>query len=139
MKTLIAVMMTVFLMTGCTVIRKIEESPMTAELITNQLTLRFIAGADDPVERATKLRATLDKIQGDMGAEYTLADLDEAVRAEIDWQALNAADQELLNFALTKARVAIAELIGDGVVNPDERYRVETLIRWIDQAAQRVR
>lgn len=139
MKTLIAVMMTVFLMTGCTVIKQIEESPMTAELITNQLTLRFIAGSDDPVERATKLRATLDKVQGELTAEYTLVDIEQAFRAEIDWQSYSMADQELLNFALTKARVVITELIGDGVVNPDERYRVETLIRWIDQAAQRVR
>ena len=124
---------------GCSVIDKIEESPMTAELITNQITLRIIAGAENPVERAQEVRDTLTRIKTDLGEVYTLSELNMKVREEINWQNYSLADQELLNFALTKAGEVIAKLIGDEVVDPEERYRVETLFRWIDQAAARVR
>ena len=128
-------------MAACSTLEKIESSPMASQLITNQITLRFIAGSDDPVERAARVREVVEKVRGQVsaGKSFTLADLDEAVRAEIDWQALNAADQELLNFGLTKASAAIAELIGEGVIDPAGRVTVATLLIWIDQAAQRVR
>jgi len=128
-------------LTACSTLEKIESSPMTSQLITNQITLRFIAGSDDPVERAARVRDVVEKVGGQVsaGKSFTLADLDEAVRAEIDWQALSPADQELLNFGLNKANAAIAELIGEGAIDPAGRVTVATLLRWIDQAAQRVR
>ena len=139
MKNLLVMITAVFLLMGCSVIDKIEESPMTSELITNQLTLRFIAGADNPVERAVKLREKLAKIQGDLTEEYTLLELDEKVRAEIDWMSYSMADQELLNFALNKARESISELVSEGVIQPDETATIDTLFLWIDRAAARVR
>jgi len=136
---LAATFATVLMLQGCSVIDKIEESPMTAELITNQITLRLIAGAENPVERAQEVRDTLTRIKTDLGEVYTLSELNMKVREEINWQNYSLADQELLNFALTKAGDVIAELISDGVVDPKERYRVETLFLWIEQAAARVR
>ena len=134
-------MMVLLAMAACSTLEQIESSPMASQLITNQITLRFIAGSDDPVERAARVREVVEKVRGQVSSDksFTLADLDEAVRAEIDWQALSPADQELLNFGLTKASAAIAELIGEGVIGPDDRGTVATLLTWIDQAAQRVR
>jgi len=131
----------VLAMTACSTLERIESSSISSQLITSQITLRFIAGSDDPVERAARVRDVVGKVRGEVSAEkvFTLADLDEAVRAEIDWQALSAADQELLNFGLTKASAAIAELVGDGVIDPAGQVTVATLLTWIDQAAQRVR
>jgi len=128
-------------LSGCAALEKIEESPIASQLITNQITLRFIAGSDDPVERAAQVRDVVEKVRGQVSANksFTLAELDDAVRAEIDWQSLSAADQELLNFGLNKASAAIAELIGDGVIDPAGMATVATLLTWIDQAARRVR
>lgn len=132
---ILALMLTV---SGCSVLKAVEDSPMTAELFTNQMTLRFAAGADDPAERATKIRDTLDTIQVGLGGEYTLLELDAKVREEINWQKYSMADQELLNFAITKARVVLSDLIGEGLVDADEKIRIDTLFRWVDQAAARV-
>jgi hypothetical protein len=128
-------------MAGCSTLEKIESGSMTSQIVTSQITLRFIAGSDDPAQRAVSVRDVVKKVRGQVSSDksFTLADLDEAVRAEIDWQALSAADQELLNFGLSKANAAIAELIGDGVIDPAGRATVATLLTWIDQAAQRVR
>jgi hypothetical protein len=139
-KPMLAAMLLLAL-SGCAVLEKIESNPITSQLITNQITLRFIAGSDDPAQRAVSVRDVVKKVRGQVSSDksFTLADLNVAVRAEIDWQALSAADQELLNFGLTKANAAIAELIGDGVIDPAGRATVATLLTWIDQAAQRVR
>jgi hypothetical protein len=138
MKLTIALLLTALMVTGCSVLDKIEESPVTSEIITNQLTLRFIADADDPVERAQNMRDTLTRIQSSTEGAYTLIELESRVREEIDWTKYNLADQELLNFGLTKAREVISDLVGEGVLDPEERVTVDTLFRWIDQAAARV-
>ena len=128
-------------MAACSTIEKIESSPIASELITNQITLRFIAAGDNPVDRASNLRDTLDDIRLQVsGPElYSLADIEGVVRDRINLDNYSLADQELLNYGLTTARVAIQDLVGEGVIELDQRESLETLIRWIDQAAQRVR
>ena len=139
-KSAIAVLVLLAL-AACSTLEKIESSPMTSQLITNQITLRFIAESDDPVERAARVREVVAKVRTQVNGDqtYTLAAIDEAVRDEIKWQSMSIADQEILNFGLTKARAAIAELVGDGVIDPAARETVDTLLTWIDQAAQRVK
>jgi hypothetical protein len=124
---------------GCAVIDKIETSPMTSELITNQLTLRLISGADDPVARAARIREKVALIQSGLGTEYTFVELESKVRENINWQKYSLADQELLNFAITKAGDTISNLIGEGVIDPTDRASVDTLLKWVDQAAERVK
>lgn len=125
-------------LSGCAVFENIERAPVTTELITNQLTLRLISGADDPVARAAKIREKVASYRSGLSGEYTLSDLEAKVRGDIDWQDYSMADQELLNFAITKAGQTIESLIGDGVLNPQDKATVDTLFRWIDNAAMRV-
>jgi len=141
MKQILALAFAAIIATGCAVVETLEESPMAAELITNQITLRFIAGADDPVARAAALRDTLADLRIEVSSPelYSLADIEGVVRDRINWADYSLADQELLNYGLTTARVAIQDLVGEGVIQLDQRESLETLLRWIDQAAQRVR
>jgi len=141
MKQILALAFAAIIATGCAVVETLEESPMAAELITNQITLRFIAGADDPVARAAALRDTLADLRIEVSSPelYSLADIEGVVRDRINWSKYSMADQELLNYGLTTARVAIQDLVGKGVIQIDQRETLETLLRWIDQAAQRVR
>jgi len=141
MKRLLALALAAIITAGCAVVETFEKSPMAAELITNQITLRFIAGADDPVARAAALRETLADLRIEVSSPelYSLADIEGVVRDRINWANYSLADQELLNYGLTTARVAIQDLVGEGVIKLDQRESLKTLIRWIDQAAQRVR
>lgn len=133
-------MLAIALVAGCGALEKIETAPMTSRLVTDQITLRFIAGANDPVERAEGVRAVIDKIRGRVNGEksYTLAEINQAVQDAISWDSLSLADQNLLRFGLGNARVALAKLIGEGVVDPDERQTIGMLLTWIDDAAARV-
>ena len=141
MKRLLALALAAIITAGCAVVETFEKSPMAAELITNQITLRFIAGGSDPVARAAALRETLADLRIEVSSPelYSLADIEGVVRDRINWADYSLADQELLNYGLTAARVAIQDLVGEGVIQLDQRESLETLLRWIDQAAQRVR
>ena len=141
MKRLLALAFAAIITAGCAVVETFEKSPMAAELITNQITLRFIAGGSDPVARAAALRETLADLRIEVSSPelYSLADIEGVVRDRINWADYSLADQELLNYGLTTARVAIQDLVGEGVIQLDQRESLETLLRWIDQAAQRVR
>jgi len=141
MKRLLVLALAAIITAGCAVVETFEKSPIAAELITNQITLRFIAGADDPVARAAALRETLADLRIEVSSPelYSLADIEGVVRDRINWADYSLADQELLNYGLTTARVAIQDLVGEGVIQLGQRESLETLLRWIDQAAQRVR
>lgn len=139
-KLLTAVALTMAL-SACAVMDQVEDNPMTAQLVTSQLTLRFIAGDDEPVERAVAVRAAVERLQArvEQGPEFTLEEFQHLALAEFDFESLSPADQELVIYGLNLARQSIAELIGDGVVQPDERYTLATVLTWVDQAAARVR
>jgi len=130
--------------TGCStwesVQQRVSESDVTSQLVVNQITLRIIDGADNPQERAQRIREIIasveDQIDGDIVAR--LDQLEAVVRSEIDWESLSLADQEIVNFALEKARLTLEDLIGDGVLEESDIETVSTLLRWIDNAAARV-
>ena len=131
-------------LSGCTVWDSVKdsvsESEATSRLIVNQMTLRIIEGADNPQERAQRIREIVVKVEDQVDSD-TIARLDEleaAVRGEINWGELSMADQELVDIALVKARKALDDLIGDGVINADDIETVGTLLTWIDNAAARV-
>jgi len=139
-KSLIAIAL-VMALSACAVLEEVENNPMTAQLVTSQLTLRFIAADDDPVERAAKVRAAVDRLEARLeeGPEFTLEQFQTLALEQFDFDSLSPADQDLVIYGLSLARQEIAELIGEGMVEPDERYTLATLLEWIDQAAARVR
>ena len=140
LKLLAAVALTMAL-SACAVLDQVENNPMTAQLVTSQLTLRFIAADDEPVERAARVRAAVDRLEARLadGPAFTLEQFQNLALEEFDFDSLSPADQELVIYGLSLARQEIADLIGEGIVEPDERYTLATLLGWIDQAAARVR
>ncbi|KAE8546134.1 hypothetical protein [Marinobacter nauticus] len=140
MKLLTIALFTVFL-AGCSTLDRIEENPMTARLVTNQITLRFIAGSDNPVVRAAEVREAVETLKGRINGdrEFTLAEFQGFALDQFDFDSLSLADQALVMEGIRLARRSIADLIGEGVVEPDERYTLVTLLTWIDTAAARVK
>ena len=128
------------LMAGCAALQYGANNPATARLVTDQITARFISEADDPKDRAAAVRDVVGTLRAevDTNAQATLASIEQRVRDEIDWDELAIADRQILEFALLKARQSLSDLIGDGLLDPDERATIGTLLDWIDAAAERV-
>lgn len=139
-KSVIAMLLAVAL-ASCAVLDEVEQNPMTARLVTDQLTLRFIAADDEPVARAERVRNAVARLQArvDSDAVFTLEEFQAFALDEIGVDGMSPADQQLVMYGVALARQSIADLIGEGVVEPDERYTLNTLLQWIDQAAARVR
>lgn len=140
MKMFTAILFTMIL-SGCAVMEQVEKNPMTSRMVTDQLTLRFIAADDDPVARAQRVREAVARLRErvDGGAEYTLEEFQQAALDEVGLESLSQADRELVMYGVGLARQSIADLIGEGVVKPDERYTLDTMLTWVDNAAMRVR
>ena len=128
------------MLTGCAALQYGANNPATARLVTDQITLRLVQSADDPVERAAAVRSVVATIRNEVNtnSEATLGSIEQLVRDEADWDSLKLADRQILEFALLKARQSLSDLIGDGLLDPDERATIGTLLDWIDAAAQRV-
>ena len=143
MQTIMTAAVTVFLclsLAGCAALQYGANNPATARLVTDQITVRFIVEADYPEERAAAVRDVVGTLRGEVNtnAQATLASIEQRVRDEVDWDELAIADRQILEFALLKARQSLSELIGDGLLDPDERATIGTLLDWIDAAARRV-
>lgn len=129
---------------GCETIDKAiesaEQNPRSAQLITSQITKRFVALDDsDPVERAERLQTVAGRLAE--RAEDQEASLDELSRladeeVEAYADSMTPADRELLEAAIQRAETTISELIDEGVVDADETASITTLMHWIDVAAQ---
>ena len=142
MNTITTSILTVLLclsLAGCAAVQYGQSNPETARLVTNQITARFIQGADNPAERASAVRYVVQTLRSevDSNAEATLGSLEARAREEIDWSTMSVADQQIIEFALLKARQSLSRLIGDGLLDPNEKAPVGTLLDWIDDAAQR--
>lgn len=131
-------------LSGCSVWQGVQErvgeSEVTSRLVVSQITSRIINEADNPKERASKIQDIVSKVREQLNQDTTarLDEIEAVVREQIDWNDLSAPDQELVNFALVKARESLDELIGDGVLKDDDIETVGTLMDWIDEAASRV-
>lgn len=140
MKTLLITAVLVFLLSGCSVLQQVAETPVRSELIASQITLRLIARAEEPVARAQGVRFVIERVRArtEGTRAYTLAEFERMVREEIDWAGMPEEDRQLLEYGLGLAREALLKLVGQGIVSLDDQVTITTLLDWIDTAAARV-
>lgn len=129
------------LLSGCAAASKwASNNEFQARLIVNQTITRYIEGGSDPLGRAERVQAVASRIRGqvDSGSVSSIRDLESRARAEIDWQSLSMADQELLDVAVSLAAEELMKRTGDGdVLSEDDQIRIRTLFQWIENAAGR--
>jgi hypothetical protein len=118
---------------GCAVI---EQSPMTAKLTVQQATLRVIG---EDVERAERVIALTGQISGYVEyEEITVELIDSYLRSQIDWPKLSLADAQLLVMLLDELRLRLDARIGDGVLDPNDKVVIQTVLDWVADAASLV-
>ena len=126
---LIAIAALVAVLSGCASL----QGSATEKLVVQAATMKFIEanpGEADRIEKAvTQARVWLDT------DGVTIADLRSAMQARIDGSDLAPSDKLL---ATALADVVAAELdvrIGAGVISPEKKQTVNTVLGWVEQAA----
>lgn len=138
MKNVWVLIMVVIMTTGCSLLDKFMEKPKVAELITTELTARFVTSSSDPQERATRVITVIQKMGQTATGSYSLLELVEAVEAEIEWDRYSMEEQQNMRFAFKQADRVIRYLISENVIDADDSYKVDSLLDWIYNAAERV-
>lgn len=112
------------------------ERSLAAQLVVRQATLRYIEAADQPADRAAAVHAAVGRVLAYAEAdETTLAALEASARALVPWDELSPADRDLLDVLITAISARLAERIGEGALDPDDRVAVAEVLRWVQAAA----
>lgn len=131
-KLILAIVMAVAL-TGCATL---GSGSATEKLVVQVATMKFIEAGDDRAAKAARIvkAAAQARVWLDMDG-VTIADLHAAMMARINGADLEPSDK-LLAAALVD--VVAAELdarIGDGIISPEKRATVNSVLAWVEQAA----
>lgn len=118
---------------GCA---SLDVNSTVEKIAIQQATMRYIEDGAGRAERADRIvKAVQDaRIMLDMEG-VRLADLQAAMMARITKADLEPSDRALLLALADVAVSAVNVEIGDGVLSPEKRVRVNAVLAWVEQAA----
>ena len=140
---LIVFVFAVFLMvSGCAAVERVGDSETSSRIAAQQATSRVIEQADVPEQRAERIYTVVQKARDYVRADdegILLSELDSKVRDYIDWQSLSQSNQDLLDMVLIVAKRELDDRIEDGIIDPEQRVTVNTLLDWVESTVERYR
>lgn len=130
MPRVLVLLLLVVLIAGCATVTAAD----SARLGVMYATAKVIDG--DP-GKASKILTLAAGVRTGLDAEaMTVAAIDAAVRARIDWQALDIADQLLADALLVELRAQLERRVGTGILERQQRLDVLAVLSWVERAAQ---
>ncbi len=121
-------------LSGCAVLETIENSPTASKLAVQQATLRVVG---EDIEKAERAIFLVDDVRTMVMLDaVTIGLLDESIRFQIDWRSMSLADAQLLAMLLDELRDRLEVRIGQGVLNPEDKASINTVLDWIEDAAK---
>ena len=140
---LIVFVFAVFLMiSGCAAVERVGGNETSSRIAAQQATSRVIEQADVPEQRAERIYTVVQKARDYVRADdegILLSELDSKVRDYIDWQSLSQSNQDLLDMVLIVAKRELDDRIEDGIIDPEQRVTVNTLLDWVESTVERYR
>ena len=106
-----------------------NESQLTEQLVIQYAVLKVVC--DNP-EKAKRIGEVAREAKTFLAGDgVTVALLDEAVRAKIDWTKLDAADTLLVNALLAEVDRQLSVKLGAGVLSPEQLVTVNEVLDWV--------
>ncbi len=133
-KLIMATAVAVFVLAGCA---WLSEGNTDVKLVTQYAVLKV---AENDPAKAQRIEEIALEVQRYATGEalLTVDALIVAIRAEIRWDRLDAADALLVNALLDRLRTELVERLGADVLPEDLRLAVDVLCEWIVEAARLV-
>ena len=140
MKSIVAAILALTILSGCTAVQWAKDNPQTAALAVKSGTLAFVEQVDPVqrrIERAEEVIFVVNFIldQMDTSTSATVSQLSKAVRDEIDWNSLDAYERLLLDSLIYSVQVRLEERVGEGVLGEEDKLVVRSVLEWSKQAA----
>ena len=118
-----------------------EQHSAGFQLVTRQLTMRFITDSHDPMLYATRVEEIADQILDFTSKEPTTSIDVIALKVYdlIHWDNLAPADQELVKDLLRMYQNEIMSMVAEGKLPRDQVMEVRKFVTWIRDAAKDTR
>ena len=108
-----------------------------ARLGTKVAVAHFIQRAEVPAERAQRVAAIAREALARVGDSQTSVELiEQAVRQQIPWQRLSLVDQQLADELVVAIRMELQARVGNGLLAPDQKIAVATVLGWVLETAE---
>jgi len=119
-------------MVGCATLKSGDPGP---KLAVGYATLKYI-GEDVP--RAHRVVDAVDRAEALLDGNIAVAvpEIEKAIRQQIDFTKLDAADRLLLNTLFDTVRVELEVRLGTGALNPEQLVQVRVVLGWVKSAAE---
>lgn len=99
-------------------------------------TVKVIDGDPERAERVQKIAGEARALVSD-DHEAALERIEAEVRDEIQWNRLSPTEEQVASDLIELVRAELEARIGEGVLQPDDRVAVRTVLDWIIEAAGR--
>ena len=129
-KFLLAALVGGFFVSGCAAL---QEGNADAKLVTQYATLKVADGDPAKAARIAEIASEVRRYVTDAEA-LTVDALIVAIRAEVNWSSLDAADTLLVNALLERLRVELIEYLGPEQIPEDLRLAATTVADWVIEA-----
>lgn len=124
-----AVLVLVFLV-GCSIL---DQHQASAKLAIQYATLKYVDDDQDKRDRVLDVVANARELAA---TASTLDALHEAIHQSISWDRLDDADKLLASNLLDMIRDELKARFDSDVLNPDQVVAVNTVLDWVEEAAQ---
>lgn len=118
---------------GCANWQAVENSALPQAAIQYG-TVKFI---DNDTDKAAEVQKIAGNLKADFAesADATVENLYARAMQEIPWAKMAPEDEILLRALLVDLKEYLKQKVGDGVLDPDQRLKIEAVLGWIEQAA----
>ena len=117
---------------GCATMWRVAENP-AFQTAVQYAVIKYLGKNEDKQPQA---KAIIQELQqyADQSAQVTVDDLEQEVLNQIPWSKLDQADECLLRQMVAEIADYIREQVGDGVLDKDDKVRLQEFLGWIEQA-----
>lgn len=110
----------------------LNERPAAAQLTIQYATLKYIGDDQAKKDRVIEIAEAAKQLSS---TSATLAALEEAIRARIDWNSLDPADRLLADGLVNLVHAELAARFQQDVLDPEQVVALNQVLDWIIAAA----
>jgi PBP1b-binding outer membrane lipoprotein LpoB len=141
MKKILAAVLSIALLSGCTAVQWAKDNPESAVLAVKSGTLAFVEQVDPVqrrVERAEEVIVVVNFIlsQMDSSTSATVSTLTSSVKSQIDWNSLDAYERLLLDSLIYSIQQRLEDRVGSGILEDEDKVVVKQVLVWAKSAAE---
>lgn len=123
-----------FALVGCATLTALSTNPIVQTGVKYGI-IRMLSNHPDKQPQALAVIKEVRKYAG-QAPDATIDDLAQRTMEVIPWDRMSLADQVIAQDMVLYASNYLKELVGDGILDPDDKIKVKGFLVWIEDAVK---